>query len=92
MEMKNLGTKQKKDIYQETTASNKETVSYPEVSFPLDFIEGINLKVDDTVSIQIEGRISGMEDTRWSKRVSFECKKGMITKSSDNKKSLLDEK
>lgn len=89
--MKDLGEKIKNDIYAEPAKEAIPKIRYPEVSFPLDFVKGMDLKVDDDVDLHIKGRVSGMEDTKWSKRVSFECKQGEISKTSKKDKSLLDE-
>lgn len=91
--MKDLGKKTKNGIYDSTTSpeSNKETIVYPEIDLPLEVIEGLGLKVDDDVDIHLKGRVSGIQDTKWTKRVSFEAKEGEVKKAGDSKKSVLDE-
>ncbi|TSA28582.1 hypothetical protein D4R71_00320 [bacterium] len=81
--MKDLG-RTEKQLYDspatpETQRKNK--IIYPSISFPLSFIEGTNLKVGDNVDIHIRGRMSGMQDTKWSKSVDFEAKEGEVKKS-----------
>ena len=90
--MKDLGQKQK-DLYDGPASpeSQKNKVVYPEIDFPLSFIEGMKLEVDDDVDIHIKGRVSGMQDTKWTQRVSFEAKEGEVKKSGKNNKSVLDQ-
>ena len=90
--MKDLGQKAK-DLYDSPVSpeSQKSKTIYPEIDFPLSFIEGMNLKVDDNVDIHIRGRVSGMQDTKWTQRVSFEAKEGEVKKSGKKGNSLLKE-
>lgn len=91
MAMKDLGENIKKsDMYPTMAEGKEQKVRYPEVSFPLDFVDGLNLKVDDNVDIHIKGRVCGMEDTKWSNRITFECQKGEVTKESKKGESLLE--
>jgi len=91
MAMKDLG-KKRKNFYDSPVdvEQKKETIVYPDTSLPLEFIEGKNLKVDDNVTLTFSGRVSGMEDTKWSKRVTFELHKGDVDKKEKEGKSLLD--
>ena len=90
--MKNLGEKGK-GLYDgpATPESQKNTVTYPEIGFPLSLVEGLGLKVDDDVDIHIKGRVCGLEDTKWSKRVSFEAKEGEVKKIGKRGESVLEE-
>lgn len=91
--MKDLGTKQSK-MFPSAVEESKDRVNYPEIRLPLSIIEGLNCKVDDDVELHIKGRISGMEDTKWSKSVSIEAKQGEVTKSGkkeDKSTSIMDE-
>jgi len=92
MAMKDLG-KKSSQLYDSpgTVQSEKNRIIYPEINLPLDFIEGLKLEVDDNISFVAKGRISGMEDTRYAKRVSLELKKGEIVKDGKDKQSILDE-
>ncbi len=95
MAMKDLGQKAKEmyDSPSSTESQRKNKIVYPEIDFPLSFIEGTKLKVDDNVDIHIRGRLSGMQDTKWTKRVSFEAKEGDVKKigKQSKGKSLLAE-
>ncbi len=90
--MKDLGQKEK-DMYDSPASpeSQKNKVTYPEISFPLALIEGMELDIDDIVDIHVKGRVSGLENTRWSKRVSFEAKEGEVKKVSNKKENILSE-
>lgn len=90
--MKDLG-KKRKEIYDSPgiTKSESNKIDYPEISLPLEIIEGMNLKVDDDVVFTCKGRISGMEDTKWSRRVSIEAKEGEIKKAGKKGESVLAE-
>lgn len=79
MKMIDMGTKQSK-MFPSAVESKGDSISYPEIRMPLKMIEGLNCKVDDEVDIHIKGRISGMEDTKWSKNVTIECKQGAMAK------------
>ena len=90
MAMKDLGKKQK-ELYG-SPSEEKNKIVYPDIDMPLSVIEGMNLKVDDDVSIHIKGRVSGMQDTKWTQRVTFEARQADIKKSSKTGgKSILDE-
>ena len=93
MALKDLGEKQLKDIYDgpTTVKRGEPKVTYQEISLPLKLVEKMGLNVDDTVTLTLKGRLSGLEDTRWSKRVSFEIKKGEVVRDGKSKKSILDE-
>lgn len=91
--MKDLGTKQSK-MFPSAVESNGDKTSYPEIRLPLSIIEGLNMKVDDEVDVHIKGRISGMEDTKWSKTITIEAKEGEVAKAGRSKaksSSLMDE-
>jgi len=77
--MKDLGTKQSK-MFPSAVEEKTDKTSYPEIRLPLSIIEGLSIKVDDDVDIHIKGRVSGMEDTKWSKTVTIEAKQGEVTK------------
>ena len=91
--MKDLGEKLKDTMYDSLSMPNSEKVRYPEISLPLSVIEGLNLKVNDEVTVSLKGRISGMEDTKWSKRVTIEATQGEVSKKTKDKKdnSVLSE-
>ncbi len=91
--MKDLG-KTEQEIYDspaspKTQKKNKKV--YPEISLPLDLFKDMNLKVNDNVTFTCRGRSIGMEDTRWSKRLSFEAKEGELKKAGKKGNSILAE-
>jgi hypothetical protein len=90
--MKDLGQKAK-ELYDSPASpeSQKNRIIYPEIRFPLSFTEGMNLKVDDDVVIRIKGRVSGMQDTKWTKEISFEAKEGEVKKAGKKSDSVLAE-
>jgi hypothetical protein len=90
--MKDLG-KKAKEMYDSPASpeSQKNKIIYPDIDLPLSIIEGMNLKVDDNVDIRIRGRVSGIQDTKWTKRVSFEAKEGEVKKSGKKGNSVLAE-
>ncbi len=91
--MKDLGTKQSK-MFPSAVEDTKDKTSYPEIRLPLSVIEGLNLKVDDNVDVRIKGRISGMQDTKWTKEISVEAKQGEVAKAGKEKEkssSIMDE-
>jgi hypothetical protein len=90
--MKDLGQKAQ-ELYDSpgSPETQKNKIVYPEVDLPLSFIEGINLKVDDNVELKFRGRVSGMQDTKWTKRVSFEVKEGEVKKAGKKGDSVLAE-
>ena len=92
MAMKELGQKGK-ELYDSpmSPAEQKNKIVYPEIEFPLSFVEGMNLKIDDDVDIHVKGRVSGMQDTKWTQRVSFEARQGEVKKSGKSNKSVLDQ-
>ena len=87
----NLGEKNRDAMLYPKTAASEETdkVSYPEVRLPLKLISELNLKVGDDIEIVIKGKLTGMEDTKWSKTMSMEAREGEV-KSSSSKKSVLE--
>lgn len=90
--MKDLGQKSK-ELYDSpgSPESQKNKVVYPEIDFPLFLVEGMGLKVDDAVEIRIKGRVCGLQDTKWTKRVSFEAKEGEVKKTGKKGESVLRE-
>lgn len=62
---------------------------YPELTIDLSLVEGKNLKVGDTIDLKFKARVSGMQDTKWSKNISFELEKGDIGEDSKSDKSIL---
>lgn len=93
MALKDLG-RTEKELYDSpaTPASQKKNrIIYPSISFPLSFIEGTNLKVDDNVDIRVRGRVSGMQDTKWTKTIEFEAKQGEVKKSGKKGESIIKE-
>jgi hypothetical protein len=89
--MKDLGQKSK-DLYDSPMSPNeqKNKIVYPEMDLPLETVEGQNLKVDDEVEIVVKGRVCGIQDTKWTKRISFEMKEGEVKKTSKDDKSLIE--
>lgn len=85
MAMKDLGIKENK-IYDHPTSAQTPKVHYPSFDLPLDIIKGLELEVDDEVNVTISGRISGMQDTKWTKCVTIEAKEGEVTKKSKEEK------
>lgn len=90
--MKDLGQKQQ-NLYDAPSSpeSQKNKIIYPEVDLPLSVIEGLNLKLDDSIEIHLKGKVSGMQDTKWTKRVSFECKEGEVKKTGKKGNNILEE-
>jgi len=89
--MKDLGTKSKELYDSPSTAENKNKVVYPEIDFPLSFVKGMELEVGDNVDIHIKGRVSGLQDTKWSQRATFEAKQGEVKKLGKDGESILAE-
>jgi len=91
--MKDLGTKQSK-MFPSAVEEGADKTHYPETRLPLSVIEGLNLKVDDNVDVHIKGRISGMEDTKYSRTVTIEAKQGEVAKAGKEKEkstNLMDD-
>ena len=82
MAMIELGKKVKNMYDGPEIVQNEEKIVYPDVDLPLEVVEGMNLSVDDKVSITIEGRVSGLQDTKWVKRATFEAHKAEVKKTS----------
>lgn len=90
--MKSLGEKDK-NIYDSPTSpeAQKNKIRYPEVSLPLSVVEGLGLDLDDEVEIKLKGRVCGIENTKWSQRITFEAKEGEVAKTEAAKsKSILE--
>jgi hypothetical protein len=90
--MMDLGKKQK-ELYESpaTAGEGKNKIVYPEIDMPMGIIEGISCKVGDDVEIKIKGKLVGMQDTRWTKRVTFECREGEVKKTGKKSESVMRE-
>ena len=86
MAEKNLGVKEKDFYNGPEIVKTENTVRYPDMDLPLDFVDGMDLSVDDEVTLAFKGRVSGLQDTKWSKRVTFELHTGEATKKKEEKK------
>ena len=92
--MKDLG-RTEKELYDSpvspsTQKSGKKKI-YPEISLPLKLFSDMNLKVGGYITFLCKGRIIGIEDTRFSKRLSIEALKGEIKKTGKKGNSVLAE-
>ena len=90
--MKDLG-KTEKQLYDNPTSPGEQKTNkkiYPEIHLPLEVVDGMNLKVDDNVTFTCKGRVSGMEDTRYTKQVSIEAQEGEVKKAGKKGDSILE--
>ena len=90
--MKPLGIMQKDTMYDSPAMPDTNKIRYPEITLPLSVIAGMDIKVNDTVKVTLEGRISRTENTKYAQGVTVEAYLGDVKKDETKKKeSVLDE-
>ena len=79
--MQDVGEEIKREeMYPTMEKPGKKEIRYPSFDLPLKVVKGMDIEVDDEVTITVKGRISGLQDTKWTKAVTIEAHQAEVTK------------